>query len=284
MQAVERAIGLIGCDADGPNPGDYLGPDGLLVCGRCGERKQKLIRIPLPGPQFEKPRLVPVSCRCQREAFEAEKRERANQEAAMRLMELRKVSLMDAKFREATFDRFRVMDWNKGLYELGKAYATDFDKMESANHSMLFTGTVGCGKSFLAACICNALLDKGVPLICTSMVKLLGMVKGDDCDDVIGRMRDARLLVIDDLGAERGTDYALERVYDVVDSRYRMKKPVIFTTNLSADAMAQERDLRYWRVYDRVLEICAVVSFPSVAWRKAQGQGQYDRLMKTLGL
>lgn len=58
-------------------------------------------------------------------------------------------------------------------------------------------------------------------------------------------MNQSKLLIIDDLGAERGTDYSLERVYDIIDSRYRSNKPIILTTNLTMEQMKNCEDIRY---------------------------------------
>ena len=75
-------------------------------------------------------------------------------------------------------------------------------------------------------------------------------------------------LLFDDLGAERSTDYALERVYDIVDERTRKKKPMIITTNLTLDEMKVETDIRYQRIYDRIFPVCYPINFTGPSWRK----------------
>ena len=69
------------------------------------------------------------------------------------------------------------------------------------------------------------------------------------------------LLILDDLGAERGTEYALEQVFAVIDARYRSRKPLIVTTKLTLDALKHPDDLAHARIYDRILEICAPILF-----------------------
>jgi DNA replication protein DnaC len=69
------------------------------------------------------------------------------------------------------------------------------------------------------------------------------------------------LLILDDLGAERGTEYALEQVFAVIDARYRSRKPLVVTTNLTLDALKHPDDLAHARIYDRILEICAPILF-----------------------
>ena len=63
-------------------------------------------------------------------------------------------------------------------------------------------------------------------------------------------------MVLDDLGAERSTAYAIEQLYSIVDQRYRSGKPLIVTTNLTLDQLGKAPELGRQRIYDRVLEMC----------------------------
>ncbi len=67
----------------------------------------------------------------------------------------------------------------------------------------------------------------------------------------------AALLIIDDFGMERGTEYGLEQVYNVIDSRYRSRKPLIVTTNLTLEELQHLEDTAHARIYDRLLEMCS---------------------------
>ena len=102
----------------------------------------------------------------------------------------------------------------------------DFREMEEKNQGLLLYGPVGTGKSYTAACIANALMEKEIPVVMTSFVKILQdiqmMNKGES--GYLDTLNAARLLIIDDLGAERDTVYALEKVYNVIDSRIRKNR------------------------------------------------------------
>ena len=128
------------------------------------------------------------------------------------------------------------------------------------------------GKTFAAACIANQLIDRGIPAMITSFPRILSA--GYDKQDIIDQMRYYPLLVIDDLGAERNSDYALETVYMVIDERYKSKKPLIVTTNLTLDEICNPKNMAYQRIYDRVLEMCAPLVFrgDSIRRRKAKEQ------------
>ena len=79
-----------------------------------------------------------------------------------------------------------------------------------------------------------------------------------------------RLLIIDDLGLERGTDYGLEQVYNVIDARYRSNKPLIITTNLTLNEMQNETNIARKRIYDRVLEMCIPIQIQGPHMRKIE--------------
>ena len=61
------------------------------------------------------------------------------------------------------------------------------------------------------------------------------------------------------LGIERNSDFALEQVFNVIDSRYRSKKPLIITTNLTLSELNNAADIAHKRIYDRILERCVPI-------------------------
>ena len=64
------------------------------------------------------------------------------------------------------------------------------------------------------------------------------------------------LMIIDDLGVERNSEFAREQVFSVIDSRYRSELPMIVTTNLTLEELQHPEDLSRSRIYDRILERC----------------------------
>ena len=93
-------------------------------------------------------------------------------------------------------------------------------------------------------------------------------------------LNDASLLVLDDLGAERSTDYALEKVYNVIDSRVRANRPMILTTNLTMGEMTNPQDIRYSRIYDRIFECCYPVEVTGQSFRKAAAAARFEEMRK----
>lgn len=272
-----------------PENGDYYDSEGFLVCGKCHTRRQVEVNMPdlkaVPFDPKKKVRVkMPVSCRCRAERRYQEE-QMLQQDKDMRAMEaLKRQSLMDERLRDVSFDSFRKTNDNAYNLKLCLRYANHFDEMLAKNQGLLFYGGVGTGKTFAAACIANQLLNQRIPVIMTSFVKLLESMQGFSEDDsvLIARLNRAKLLIIDDLGAERSTDYSLEKVYDIVDSRYRAKLPIILTTNLSMTELKESTDIRYTRIYDRIFEMCYPMQFKGQSWRKVEAARRFDAMKNFL--
>ncbi len=262
--------------------GDYIGEDGLVHCGKCKGKKQ----IRLPASEFTGGKGVIVRCICQCGMEERKRRKEQDEqkEAMIRIDRMKSSSLIDDKFREVRLKSFQKDQDNQKVYALAQKYVEQFEEMYKKRQGILLWGTVGTGKSFTAACIANELIDRGIPVIMTSFVKILQNIQGkpEQEKNLMNWMNDARLLVIDDLGTERNTDYALEKVYNIIDSRYRAGKPLILTTNMTVKEMQENVDIRYKRIYDRIFEMCFPVRVPGRSWREKEAARRFDEMKKLM--
>lgn len=93
---------------------------------------------------------------------------------------------------------------------------------------------------------------------------------------------DPDLLIIDDLGAERGTDFALERVHSLVDPRISANKPMIVTTNIDITDMGNCADLKKKRTFDRILPATFAFAMKGTSYRMKQAQKSYKTLKDLL--
>lgn len=256
---------------------DYIDDEGLQVCGICGKRKQ--CKIEFGGSE----RIVPCLCKCGSEVLQKRKEQDEYEEQMRRISRLREASMMDQNFRGVTFDRYDVRGENQEAYTLSKKYAEKFCEMYQKNQGILFYGPVGTGKSFTAACIANYLLDNAKSVIMTSFVKILQDIWDNNREaEYITILNSASLLIIDDLGTERDTDYALEKVYNVIDSRVRASKPMIITTNLSLETIMECDDIRKKRIYDRILECCYPVYVGGKSFRMLKAADRFDEMKEIL--
>lgn len=273
-------LSMVGADADTTKaPDDYYGEDGLLYCGTCHKPKEK--RRKLPPVIGGGSRVFLCMCDCQLKTYQEQEERRKKEKEMEKLKSLRRASLMDAVFEQSRFDKCRVTKDNKNPIKIAKHYAEHFAEMQEKNRGMILYGPPGTGKSHIAACVANALLDKGVPVIMTSFVKLNSLSSSStwlDQEDVIRKMQNAKLLIIDDIGAERATDYSLERVYNLIDSRVRSQKPMILTTNMTMDKMLSHDDIRYWRIFDRIFQNCWPVQFTGPSFRIHDASKLFDEM------
>lgn len=259
------------------NAEDYY-KDGVLVCGKCHTNKEK--KIQLAGEYVT----VHCICKCESEERERIQKQKDYEEEMRRIERLKVASLMDAKLKPATLKTFTQKEDNQKLYTIVKNYVDNFETFYKSNRGLLFWGTVGTGKSYAAACIANELLNRKTPVVMTSFVKVLQVIQDNTENETefVNRLCAARLLIIDDLGTERNTDYALEKVYNVIDSRYRTGKPLILTTNLNLQDMQMTQDIRYQRIYDRIFEMCHPVMVNGTSWRINQAKERFNETKRLL--
>lgn len=267
-----------------PEKGDYYGEDGLLICGKCKTRKESRIVAPIASDGGEQEVIVPVVCKCRKKELEEQRKKQEYKEQMQRIEQLRKSSLIESKFKNARLKSFKRTGQNEKLFKIAGRYVENFHQMYENNQGILFWGAVGTGKSFTAACIANELLAGMTTVVMTSFVKILQAVQDFDVDEAayMEKLNGPKLLIIDDLGTERNTDYALEKVYNVIDSRYRVKKPLILTTNLTLAEMQNETDIRYRRIYDRIFEMCYPVHVTGRSWREKEAEKRFDDMKKLM--
>lgn len=237
------------------NPGDFM-QDGLLYCGKCKTAKQ--CRVHILGNE----RVVSCMCQCAKEKAEEEDTERRKQEDADKIMRLRSSGIASQAYRGA---RFEADDGkNPEPMRTLRRYADKWDDFYRENIGLLLYGGVGTGKSYAAACLANYLIERKIPVCMTNLSGILNTVGGfqrEERNAFISDLMQYPLLILDDFGMERQTEYALEQIFNVVDARYRSEKPLIVTTNLSVAELKNPKSRDHARIYDRILEMCQPVNF-----------------------
>ena len=261
------------------NAEDYYGMDGLLYCGKCHTPREAFFAkgVALMGKNKH-----PIECSCQRI-------ERAKQEA---LISQQKHSDLVRRLKAEGFSGPAMLDW-KFENDNGRSpqmchahrYVEQWQTMRAENLGLFLWGGVGTGKSFLAGCIANALMEQEVPVRMTSFARILNELNSSFSgrNEVVDKLCRYPLLIIDDFGMERGTEYALEQIYNIVDSRYRSRKPLIVTANLTLDEIRHPQDTAHARIYDRLLEMCIPVSCIGVSFRKENAQEKLKRMKLLIG-
>lgn len=259
------------------NEGDYE-VDGLLYCGKCHTPKQCRVEL------FGTIRTPYCICKCRKEELEAEERERQRQQKQMEIQKLRRMGFPESEMHRWTFAADDGS--NSKITKIAMNYVENFDEMRKRGKGLLMFGTVGTGKTFAAACIVNALIDRGVPCLMTNFARLVNTIQGmyDGKQQYIDGLNKFDLLVLDDLAAERDTEYMNEIVQNIIDCRYRAGLPTIITTNLSDKELKTPSDVRRQRTYSRLLEMTIPVEVSGQDRRREKLKADYKELNDLLGL
>ena len=260
-------------------PEDYTGEDGLLYCGKCRTPKEAYFpadKVALFGRDRH-----PAECDCQR--AQRMEREAAEQQRKHRdkVEELKRRGFTDPTMRDWTFENDNGRNPQTGI---ARRYVEHWEDMRTDNIGCLFWGGVGTGKSYLAGCIANALMEKEIPVRMTNFALILNDLAAsfEGRNEYISRLCRYPLLILDDFGMERGTEYGLEQVFNVIDSRYRSGKPLIVTTNLTLDDLHNPEDTAHSRIYDRLLSMCVPVRFTGDNFRQETAKRKMESMKKLI--
>lgn len=268
--------------ANEPNTGkDYTDAEGLLVCGECKRHKQMRLDVPMVGV-----RVVPILCACGIARRDAEE---AAQEAArrqQRINELRMNGILTRDHLGMTFDADDGS--NPKMSTVARNYVENWREIKKQPApGLLLTGGVGGGKTFWAACIANAMIDRGYSALITNIPTLIQQMAEDferNKRRILDNIAGVDLLVLDDVGFERQTEYAAEKMFEIIDARYLSKRPLIATTNLSFTEMENPSRMEYKRVFDRIIGMTRPVIVEADGRRKRIAQESSRQMDKLLGL
>lgn len=238
--------------------------DGHAYCKVCHERKDgKVMEF------FGNKMLFRTSCKCDRNR-EAKEKERQKQLEIERLKSICFTSIIQWAY---TFENYQGKE-NQSLI-IAKNFVKDYEEIKKENIGLLFYGSVGSGKTYLACSIANALIEQyQVRVKIRNFAQIINELQkgGFDLDKnaYIESLVNTSVLILDDLGIERDTSYAKEQVYNIVNNRYLKQKPTIFTTNLSYDTIVNcTESVEYQRIYSRIIEMCIPVMVVGEDFRKA---------------
>jgi len=264
----------------------------VSTCLNCGYPIQKDINISLLGG----PKRIPILCPCkdaELKALEAQDEQRRIQQ---HLDRFKAYSLIDNRFEHSTFELWEHNPNNQKLFELAKKYADNWDEMFSNNAGLVLHGDAGTGKTFAAFAIANELGKKNISVMAVSISALLSAIKdsysrnGDIGEQEVFRaITDASLLILDDMGTEHKTSWAYDKLYSIIDNRWRAKKPLIITTNLSIDGLRSNLTVvdgrkgeadHSERIWSRIDAMCIPYRVNGPSWRIKQGNAVSEIIRK----
>ena len=202
--------------------------------------------------------------------FEEEKKLRMMQEFANKVDKIIKNSKMSKRNLNYKFDNFEVNSNNKKVYQSLKNYSEKLVN-EVERKGLILVGNNGVGKTHLACSIANELIKNGIPIIYGTLINLLAELKNTyDVYNNISEMKIIKLyekvdlLIIDDLGKEKPSEWGLEKLFTIINSRYENNLPVIITTNYDQNSLIDRLSINgeietAKSIISRLYEMCYLV-------------------------
>jgi DNA replication protein DnaC len=249
-------------------------------CSICGE-EVKAIKLDIPGLQIE--RWVQPKCKCEVEAFDKEQLAFQRKTEELEVRKLFSISQLGEKLSSASFNNFQIRSGSEIAYKASKNYCDGFNPKNPT--ALILWGEPGNGKSLLAACVNNELQKNGHTTIFVSMPDLLTKIKQtfnndrENEEQILKALDICDLLIIDDLGAEKTSDWVEETIFKIIDNRYRKKKPILITSNVSPYELSKKIGSRST---DRILEMCIEIKNDAKSYRTQKAQSMKDAMLKKL--
>lgn len=221
-QPLNRSAAMVRLNQDTPGssqpviPAPYTASN--ATCPICKGAGYLRADVPYGHPNFGKP----IACECKRKEIDEKRRQ-----------QLQRLSNL-VELQDKSFDNFNP-NASQSVY---KAYYEALKYAEDPKGWLIFIGKVGCGKTHLAAAIANEVLAGGSRVLFSTVIDLLDHLRKtyspsatEVYDSVLSEMREAALLVLDDLGAQQSTPWATEKLFQLLNFRYNYGMPTVITTN-----------------------------------------------------
>lgn len=202
--------------------------------------------------------------------LEEEKKLEMMQEFARKVERIIKNSKMSKRNLSYRFENFELNDNNKKAYKNLKEYSKNLVN-DTYKKGVIIIGPNGVGKTHLACSIANELLTNGIPVVYGTLINLLSEIRNSYNEDssinetdIIKLYETVNLLIIDDLGKEKPSEWGLEKLFTIINSRYEKNLPVIITTNYNQDMLINRLNLSgetetTKSIISRLYEMCYLV-------------------------
>ncbi|MCI8621507.1 MAG: ATP-binding protein, partial [Clostridia bacterium] len=210
--------------------------------------------------------------------LDEEKKLELMQEFSKRVEKIIKNSKMSKRNLSYKFDNFEPNNSNRKAFNNLKNYS---EKLVNGieKKGLILVGNNGVGKTHLACSIANKLIENGTPVIYGTLINLLAELRNSyDIDNNISEMEiiklyeNVNLLIIDDLGKEKPSEWGLEKLFTIINSRYEKSLPVIITTNYNQNSLVERLSLNgeietAKSIISRLYEMCYLVKIDDIDHR-----------------
>lgn len=260
---------------------EYIGEDGFVYCKKCNTPRQHLFESGNDKAVFF------LRCQCQEAEMQKQREAEEREERRQKIESARRAAIAVPSYRAY---RFEADDGKTPkISQIAKNYVQNFAELCKTGQGLLLYGDVGTGKTFLALCIANALIDRGYAVQHTSLSNIVRLAQDfDNAERHFTRLMQKHLIVIDDLGTERATSFAEEQIYKFIDGCNTHAVALVVTTNYTPKeleaAAADTSDLTHARIYSRLLEKCYPVKVNDYKRREANTAKNKAAMAALLGV
>ncbi len=182
-------------------------------------------------------------------------------------------AVIPRRYRDVSFERPPVTEIEPQVV-VGETrrFVARIDERLDQGRGLWFLGPTGTGKTTLAMLVAGAALKAGRSVAIYSLPRLLNEIRDTHRTErshveLLDRLTAVDLLHIDDVGAERSTDWVLEELYSIVNARYEDERSMVITTNLDHDQLSAQISER---TVSRLTEMC--VQLPLHGHDRRMGQ------------
>lgn len=249
-------------------------------CIHCG-----VLVPPLEVEVLGRNRWVQPVCQCVSDKVREDVKKAENMQREREVRELFSISNIGERFENVNFENFITRPGAEKSLTIARHYTEHFD--EFGLESILLWGIPGNGKSHLAAAIHNELIKKDKVVVFISMPELLEKIKAtfnkqskESESQILKALNLCDLLIIDDIGAEKTSDWVQEIIFKIIDSRYRRKRPILATSNLEPKLLSERIGAR---AYDRLVEMSQPIENTATSYRREIAKNRiskFDNLTK----
>lgn len=168
-------------------------------------------------------------------------------------------SEMPKRYRKANFNDYKPKNKSQEkALKVAKEYVLNIDDNRKNGKNLIFAGysSTGTGKTYLSCCIAKALIKKAIKVKFINVIDMINTIKQDF---KINQYTDVPVLIIDDLGKEKTSEWVCEQLYAIINKRYSEEMPTILTIEGNIDLLRENYDERGKSILSRLLEYCDLV-------------------------
>ncbi len=248
----------------------------------CEHCNKYIAAITVEVPQLRIKNKILPTCECVVEREDAKIREAQNFAKKREIEKLFSISNLGERFSKSTFESFLDRNGSETAYKVAVKYVKTFKEWNG--ESLLLWGDPGNGKTHLAAAIVNELSKKGYIVVFQSVPELLQRIRStfnsenkENETQIMRALLECDLLILDDIGAEKTTEWVEEKLFNIIDGRYRKELPTLYTSNLEPKELKNQVGKRS---YDRMVETSLTVKNEAVSYRREIAKQRLQRFIE----